>query len=115
MLDSDTGRLKLPVSLSEIQAPAVVAAARLRAQPLRPALLVGGVALAVALLVAVLGGSLVARPQALEGSLRLRRVGTASLRDPRTFGDISAGTAAGGSRPRLLLAPSVEVLQRVHS
>ncbi len=218
MVVSDTGNLNLPVSLSEIQAPLSVAAARLRAQPLRPALLVGGVALAFALLTSILGGSLVARQQALrrtlsatpasargfridrfglpldassyaqadrrahgalaalgggrtrrvvlfrelrvqgelvelaaaddlgsivrvhsgrlprtcsaagcevlqignggsarldEAGLRLRRTGVASLRDPRIFGDISAATAAMGSRPRLLLAPSVDALQRL--
>src|SRR5919197_403344 len=69
MLESDTGKLNPPVSLSEIQAPVVVAAARLRAQPLRPALLVGGVALAFALLVTVFAGSLVARQQALRRTL----------------------------------------------
>src|SRR5947208_8543247 len=216
MVVSDTGNLNLPVSLSEIHAPLAVAAARLRAQPLRPALLVGGVALAFALLTSILGGSLVARQQALrrtlsatpqsargfridrfglpldsssyaqadgrarnalaalgggrtrrvvlfrelrvqgelvelaaaddvgsivsvrsgrlprscdaagcqvlqiggggsarlaEAGLRLRRVGVAKLRDPRIFGDISAATAAMGSRPRLLLAPSVDALQ----
>ena len=220
MLESDTGKLKLPVSLSEIQAPVVVAAARLRAQPLRPALLVGGVALAFALLVSVFAGSLVARQQSLrrtlaavpesergfridrfgvtldahgyaqadrrarhalaalgsgrtrrvvllralrvqgelvelasaddlasvvrvrsgrlpracsstgcevlqiggggrarleEGPLRLRRVGVGSLRDPRIFGDISAGTAVGAARAQLLLAPSVEALERLES
>jgi hypothetical protein len=208
------------VSRSEIQAPLVVAAARLRAQPLRPALLVGGVALAFAMLVCVLGGSLVARQQALrrtlaatpesargfridrfgvpldargyvdadkrarhalaalgsgqirrvvlfrelrvqgelvelaaasdlatsvrlhsgrlprsctaadcevlqigrgglsrlaQGGLRLRRVGVADLRDPRIFGDISAATAANGPRAQLLLAPSIEALQRLES
>jgi hypothetical protein len=53
-----------------------------------------------------------------EGGLRLRRVGVASLRDPRVFGDISAATAAtavNGPRPRLLLAPSVEAVQRLAS
>src|SRR5437762_10724003 len=69
MVVRDTGNLNLPVSLSEIQAPLAVAAARLRAQPLRPALLVGGVALAFAMLVAVLAGSLVARQQALRRTL----------------------------------------------
>jgi hypothetical protein len=211
------------VSPSELQAPLVVAAARLRAQPLRPALLVGGVALAFAMLVSILGGSLVARQQSLrqtlaatpesarvfridrfgttlngrgyaeadklarhalaalgsgrtrrvvlvrelrvqgelveigatndlasivrvrsgqlpgsctaagcevlqigrgglsrlaEGVVRLRRVGVATLRDPRVFGDISAATAAtavNGPRPRLLLTPSIEALQRLES
>jgi hypothetical protein len=217
MLVRDTGNLHMPVSLSEIEAPLRVAAARLRAQPLRPALVLGGVALAFALLVSILGGSLVARQQALrrtlgatpesargfridrfgvtldargyaqadrvarhalaalapraprrvvllrelrvhgelvelgaasdlasgvrvrsgrlpqsctasecevlqigggglsklvEGDVRLRRVGIGALRDPRIFGDISAATAANGVRPILLLAPSVEALQR---
>src|SRR5262245_9638743 len=196
---------------------------RLRAQPLRPALLVAGVALAFALLVSVLGGSLVARQQSLrrtlaatpessrvfridrfgrpldargyveadrrarhalaalgsgktrrvvlfrelrvhgelvelaavddlasivhvrsgrlprscdatscetlligegglsrleEGAVRLRRVGIGRLRDTRILGDISAVTAAtavNGTRPRLLVAPSVEALQRLAS
>src|SRR5919199_2302893 len=220
MVVRNTGNLQLPVSTIQIQAPVAVAAARLRAQPLRPALLVGGVALAFAMLVSVLGGSLVARQQALrrtlqvtpesargfqidrfgspldareysqadalarralaalgsgeirrvvffrelrvqgelvelgsatdlgsivrlrsgrlprscsaaecemlqigrgelsplgEGGLRLRPVGVASLRDPRTFGNISVATAANGPRPRLLLAPSVEALERLES
>jgi hypothetical protein len=206
------------VSVSEVQAPFVVASARLRAQPLRPVLLVGGVALAFAMLVAILGGTLVARQQALrrtlaatpesarafridrfgptleargyaeadararralaalgtgeprrvvlfrelrvqgelvelaaatdlasivrvrsgrlprscgaagcemiqigggglsrlaEGGVRVRRVGFATLRDPRIFGDISAATAANGPRPVLLLAPSVEALDGI--
>lgn len=42
---------------------------RLRSQPLRPALVVAGVALAFAMSVAVLGGSLVARQQALAKGL----------------------------------------------
>ena len=218
MLVSDTGSLKPPVSVSEVQAPFVVASARLRAQPLRPVLLVGGVALAFAMLVAILGGTLVARQQALrrtlaatpesarafridrfgptlnargyaeadararralaalgsgdprrvvlfrelrvqgelvelgaatdlasivhvrsgrlprscgaagcemiqigrgglsrlaEGGVRVRRVGFATLRDPRIFGDISAATAANGPRPLLLLAPSVEALDGI--
>ncbi|HST25472.1 MAG TPA: hypothetical protein VLJ76_05745, partial [Gaiellaceae bacterium] len=46
-----------------------VSGARLRAQPLRPALVVLGVALAFAMLVSVLGGSLVARQQALGQAL----------------------------------------------
>jgi hypothetical protein len=69
MLARDTSNLHLTVSLSEIEAPLRVAAARLRAQPLRPALVVGGVALAFALLVSILGGSLVARQQALRRTL----------------------------------------------
>ena len=46
-----------------------VSAARLRARPLRPALVVSGVALAFAMVVAVVGGSLVARQQALRQGL----------------------------------------------
>jgi len=206
------------VSLTRIQAPLAVAAARLRAHPLRPALLVGGVALAFALAVSIVGGSLAARQQALrrtlsalpesargfridrfgppldagdyaradrrargalaalhggktrrvvlfrelrvsgelvelaaaddlqtlvrlrsgrlprscraagcellqirgggssslaEGALRLRRVGTATLRDPRIFGDISAAGVAGRQGPRLLLASNVDALLRL--
>jgi len=216
MLVRDTGNLQLPVSLTEIRAPLAVAAARLRAQPLRPALLVGGVALAFALLLSVLGGTLAARQQSLhrtlealpqsergfridrfglpldsggyaqadrrarralaalgaggtrrvvlfrelrvqgelvelaasddlasivrvrsgrlprsctaaecellqiggggsarldEGGLHLRRVGVASLRDPKTFGDVTASTSGSGTAPLLLLAPGVESLQ----
>ena len=69
MLVRDTGSLQLPVSMTEIRAPLAVAAARLRAQPLRPALLVGGVALAFALLLSVLGGTLAARQQSLHRTL----------------------------------------------
>jgi hypothetical protein len=46
-----------------------VSAARLRARPLRPLLVVGGVALAFAMVAAVVGGSLVARQQALRRGL----------------------------------------------
>jgi ABC-type antimicrobial peptide transport system permease subunit len=46
-----------------------VSAARLRSQPLRPVLVVAGVALAFAMTVAIVGGSLVARQQALSGAL----------------------------------------------
>src|ERR671933_2432060 len=70
MVVRNTGNLQLPVSTTQIQAPLSVAGARLRAQPLRPAVLVGGVALAFALLVSVLGGSLVARQQALRRTLQ---------------------------------------------
>ncbi len=216
MLVRDTGNLQLPVSLTEIRAPLAVAAARLRAQPLRPALLVGGVALAFALLLSVLGGTLAARQQSLqrtlaalpqsergfridrfglpldpggyaqadrrarralealgaggtrrvvlfrelrvqgelvelaasddldsivrvrsgrlprsctaagcellqigrggsarldEGGLHLRRVGVAALRDPKTFGDVTASTSGSGTAPLLLLAPGVDSLQ----
>src|SRR4029079_643368 len=69
MVVRDTGNLQLPVSLTEIRAPLAGAAARLRAQPLRPALLVGGVALAFALLLSVLGGTLAARQQSLHRTL----------------------------------------------
>ena len=217
MVVRDTGNLQLPVSLTEIRAPLAVAAARLRAQPLRPALLVGGVALAFALLLSVLGGTLAARQQSLhrtlealprsergfridrfglpldpggyaqadrrarralaalgaggtrrvvlfrelrvqgelvelaasddlasivrvrsgrlprsctaagcellqigggggsarldEGGLHLRRVGVAALRDPKTFGDVTASTSGSGTAPLLLLAPGVKSLQ----
>jgi hypothetical protein len=209
-----------PAPLHRIRATLAVAGARLRSQPLRPALLVGGVALAFAMVVSVLGGSLVARQLALAralaalpesargfrvdrfgpplderaygqadgrarramaalgggdtrrvilfrelrvqgelvelaavddlaqnvrlrsgrlprscpstgcemlqiggggasslaaGDLRLHRVGIAELRDPALFGDISAATGGGASRPTLLLAPSVEGLQRLDS
>jgi FtsX-like permease family len=46
-----------------------VSAARLRSQPLRPVLVVAGVALAFAMTVAIVGGSLVARQQALGRAL----------------------------------------------
>ena len=46
-----------------------VSAARLRSQPLRPVLVVAGVALAFAMTVAIVGGSLVARQQALGQAL----------------------------------------------
>jgi FtsX-like permease family protein len=46
-----------------------VSAARLRSRPLRPLLVVAGVALAFAMVVAVVGGSLVARQQALSRGL----------------------------------------------
>ena len=66
----DTGRVPLLVSiLRRIEACLAVTSARLRSQPLRPGLLLSGTALAVALLVAVVGGSLVARQQALARAL----------------------------------------------
>jgi hypothetical protein len=52
-----------------MRAGLAVAAARLRAQPLRPALVVAGTLLAFAALVTVFGGSLVARQQALAADL----------------------------------------------
>ncbi|HEX6699981.1 MAG TPA: FtsX-like permease family protein [Gaiellaceae bacterium] len=55
--------------VNRIRASLAVTAARLRSQPLRPALVVVGTVLAFATLVAVLGGSLVARQQALARSL----------------------------------------------
>ena len=57
------------IPVREGRAALAVAGARLRSQPVRPALVVGGVALAFAMLVSVLGGSLVARQQALHRSL----------------------------------------------
>ena len=51
------------------QAALGVSAARLRSQPLRPVLVVAGVALAFAMTVAIVGGSLVARQQALGRAL----------------------------------------------
>src|SRR5581483_2817474 len=66
----DTTKIPLLVSLlHRTLASLAVTAARLRSQPLRPALVVGGAALAFSALVAVLGGSLVARQQALGRSL----------------------------------------------
>jgi len=211
----------LPVSqtlLRAARASLAVTGARLRSQPLRPALVVIGVALAFAMLVSVLGGSLAARQQALgralaalpesargfrvdrfappldqqtyrqvdrearraltslasggtrrvvffrelrvqgelveiaavdglagivrlragrlprtcteagcevlqiggvgaarlvEGDVRLRRVGIAALRDPALFGYVSAARNGGGTRPTLLLGPSVDALQRL--
>src|SRR5262249_49461889 len=53
-----------------------------------------------------------------EGAVRLRRVGIGRLRDTPILGAISAVTAAtavNGTRPRLLVAPSVEALQRLAS
>ena len=55
--------------LGAARAPLAVAGARLRSRPLRPILVVSGVALAVAMLVSVLGGGLVARQQALGRAL----------------------------------------------
>jgi hypothetical protein len=64
-LVSKLPRISFPRRLNAARAPVAVASARLRAQLLRPVLVVSGVALAFAMLVAVLGGSLVARQQAL--------------------------------------------------
>ncbi|HZO63219.1 MAG TPA: FtsX-like permease family protein [Gaiellaceae bacterium] len=197
-----------------------VSTARLRSQPLRPVLVVAGVALAFAMAVAILGGSLVARQQALgqaisglpdsaqtfrvdrfgvplshatyerenrivrrvlgtlshgevrrivffrqirvagqlveivgvdrpqeivrlrsgrlprtcneagcemlqigsagrarlhEGDIRLDRVGTADLRDPGFFGYISAAAEGPAAPPLVLIAPSVEAVERLPS
>jgi hypothetical protein len=197
-----------------------VSAARLRSQPLRPVLVVAGVALAFAMTVAIVGGSLVARQQALgqalgalpdtaqgfrvdrfglplsrqayaredrevrrvlgtlspdaarrvvffrqlrvaeqlaeiagvdrlaqvvrlksgrlprtctpascevlqiggrgrarlhQGDVRLDRVGVAELRDPAMFGYISAAGASPAAPPVVLIAPSVDSLERLPS
>lgn len=65
----DTGVSCSPVMGSATRAALRVSAARLRSRPLRPVLVVSGVALAFAMLVAVVGGSLVARQQALKRGL----------------------------------------------
>ena len=65
----DTGVSCSPVMGSATRAALRVSAARLRSRPLRPLLVVSGVALAFAMLVAVVGGSLVARQQALKRGL----------------------------------------------
>jgi len=195
-----------------------VSAARLRARPLRPLLVVAGVTLAFAMVVAIVGGSLVARQQALrrglanlpaatrgfrvdrfgiplsrrtyrredravrrvlgtlaagevrrvvffrqlriggrlveiaaidglpetvrlrrgrlprsctpagcevveiggrgprqlaEGDIRLNRVGVAELRDPHLFGYVSAAAEGPAAPPLLVLAPSVEAVERL--
>jgi FtsX-like permease family protein len=56
-------------ALRLVRAALAVTAARLRSHPLRPVLVVAGTVLAFATLVAVFGGSLVARQQALARSL----------------------------------------------
>src|SRR5437763_15528699 len=105
MLVSDTGSLKPPVSVSEVQAPLVVASARLRAQPLRPALLVGGVALAFAMLVAILGGTLVARQQALRRTLAATPESARAFRIDRFGPTLDAhGYAQANERARRALA-----------
>ena len=65
----DTGVSCSPVMGGATRAALRVSAARLRSRPLRPLLVVSGVALAFAMLVAVVGGSLVARQQALKRGL----------------------------------------------
>jgi hypothetical protein len=61
----------LPVSLAHrIASSLAVTSARLRSEPLRVVLLLAGTAVAFAMLVAVLGASLVARQQSLERALR---------------------------------------------
>ena len=63
--------MALPVSIvHRIASSLAVTSARLRSQPLRVGLLLFGTAIAFAMLVAVLGGSLVARQQSLERALR---------------------------------------------
>ena len=214
----DTGVSFSPVMGSATRAALRVSAARLRSRPLRPLLVVSGVALAFAMLVAVVGGSLVARQQALkrglsqlpasargfrvdrfglplskqtyrredravrrvlgtlasgevkrvvffrqlriggqlvemaavdglpdvlrlrrgrlprtctaascevveiggrgpprlsEGAIHLRRVGVAELHDPNLFGYVSAAAEGSTARPLLVLAPSVEALERL--
>src|SRR3954451_20925755 len=65
----DTGVGCTLVRASSARAALGVSAARLRSRPLRPALVVAGVALAFAMAVAIVGGSLVARQQALHRGL----------------------------------------------
>jgi hypothetical protein len=60
-----------------------VSAARLRARPLRPLLVVAGVALAFAMAVAVVGGSLVARQQTLRQGLAELPAGARGFRVDR--------------------------------
>ncbi len=62
-------RKPAPLPFRAAGAALSVTGARLRSQPLRPTLVVAGVALAFAMLVSVLGGSLVARQQALGRAL----------------------------------------------
>src|SRR5947208_3089638 len=109
MLVSDTGSLKRPVSMSEIQAPLAVAAARLR---VHGALVEIAAANDLPSIVRLRSGRLPRSCDAAgcemlqigrgglahlaEDDVRLSRVGVAGLRDPRIFGDISAATAANG-------------------
>jgi hypothetical protein len=51
----------------------------------------------------------------VEGDVDLRRVGVAKLLDPALFGDISAASANAANAPKLLLAPSVQALERVEA
>jgi hypothetical protein len=97
-IDSTTG--------ARVRAPLGVAGARLRAHPLRFALVVAGVALAVAMLVAVLGGSLVARQQALAQSLAALPGVDRGFRIDRFGYPLDAGDfARADRRARRALAP----------
>jgi hypothetical protein len=73
-----------------LRAPLDVAAARLRAQPGRTALVALGVAAAAAMLLAVLGGSLVARDRAVQDAV------AALPLSERTFRVDATALAAGG-------------------
>jgi hypothetical protein len=95
-----------PTTRARVRAPLGVAGARLRAHPLRFALVVAGVALAFAMLVAVLGGSLVARQQALAQSLATLPSVDRGFRIDRFGYPLDAGDfARADRRARRALAP----------
>ena len=71
---------EIALRLRRLRAPVVVAAARLRAQPARGLLVALGVALATGLLVAVVGGSLVARDRAVQRAVAALSPGERSFR-----------------------------------
>jgi FtsX-like permease family len=52
-------------------------------------------------------------PQLAEGDIRLNRVGVAELRDPNQFGYISAAAEGPAAPPLLVIAPSVEAVERL--
>jgi len=54
-----------------------------------------------------------ARASLAEGGVRLRVVGSARLRDPALFGDVSAATGGSAAPPTLLLARDLRALQEL--
>jgi hypothetical protein len=52
-------------------------------------------------------------PQLAEGDIRLHRVGEAELRDPNLFGYVSAAAEGPAAPPLLVLAPSVDAVERL--
>lgn len=115
------------VRSSAARAALGVSVARLRSQPLRPILVVAGVALAFAMVVSVVGGSLVARQQALRQAVadipgnaqgfRVDRFGTPLSRRTYAREDRAVrrvlGTLASGKVRRVVFFRQLRVADRL--